>query len=766
MINKNLENVLNDSLREAQVRNHAFLTLEHLLYAILNNEEGRDIIENSGGEIELLTRDLLEFLESCEIDLANSGEPIQTIAFQRIIEEALYKVHSAQKKEVEIGDILVAIFQEEDSQAKYYLEKQGVSRIDILQYISHGISKESEKNHTEEEYDDYEEEEPSFSRDSAGKAERKALEAYTVNMTKEAKKGVYDALIGREDELKRTIEILSRRTKNNPLHVGEPGVGKTSLAQGLAYRIVTGNIPDRLKNFSVFSVDMGSILAGTRFRGDFEQRVKNLFKGFQKIGNVIVFIDEIHTIVGAGQVQGSAMDAANLLKPLLTNGDLRCIGSTTYEEYRKFFEKDRALSRRFQKIDIREPSIEDTVKILKGLQNKYEDFHKVTYSSSAIRAAAELSSKYIKDRFLPDKAIDVIDEAGANISLYRSHKHRITATDIEKYVSRVAGIPVTSVGESQKNSLKNLAEVLKNKIYGQDIAVEKLVNAIRRNHAGFASDTKPVGSFLLVGPTGVGKTELARQIAESLGIELLRFDMSEYMEKHSVSRLLGSPPGYVGFDQGALLTDGVRKHPRCVLLLDEIEKAHPDIFNTLLQIMDNATATDATGRMAHFANVLLLMTSNVGAREMSANLIGFTSDGKMQKGDGKNELKKTFSPEFINRLDGILTFARLEESVIKKIVLKFLNELNLQLKRRNIQLSASEKAISRLATLGVDPEYGARPMARVIQEKIKDPLTELILDGKINRGQKILLQIENDQFTFFPANTKKPSRKKRKQVTV
>lgn len=749
MLNKNLEQALSDSLKEAQMRNHAYLTLEHLLYAITHNDDGMEILENIGVNLDELRIDITKFLDDMETDPEQSGDPVQTVAFQSILEESLLQVHAAEKKEVDIGDILAAMLNLQDSHARYFLEKQEITRIDVLNYISHGIDDEDD---LIADYSYTVHESAEFSENDADTGDVnhkhiKALASFTINMNEMAKNDKYDELIGREKELKRTIEILSRRVKNNPLHVGEPGVGKTSITQGLASRIVNLDIPNRFKGYTVYSLEMGTLLAGTRFRGDFEQRMKTIFNAFEKIGKVIVFIDEIHTVVGAGQVQGSSMDASNMLKPLLANGDIRIIGSTTYDEYRKYFEKDRALSRRFQKIDVREPDVPDTIKILNGLKGRYQEFHKVEYAPSAIRAAADLSNRYIKDRYLPDKAIDVMDEAGANISLYRSNRPRITASDIEKFVGKIVGIPNVSMG-ANVNGVRDLARILGQSVMGQTHAIAKITSAIRRHRAGLANDEKPVGSFLLVGPTGVGKTELARQIASHLGIELIRFDMSEYMEKHSVARLLGSPPGYVGFDEGALLTDSVRKHPQCVLLLDEIEKAHPDLVNTLLQVMDSARLTDATGRNADFSGALLLMTSNVGSREMSANRIGFNEEGKIEKGDNKSALKNAFAPEFLNRLDAVITFNPLDIETIGKIVEKFINEVNQSLSRKKIVIEPNKEVLNYLATEGVSLEYGARPMKRLIQEKIKDALTDLILEGKLKRNSVVKIGLKNSEFTF------------------
>ncbi len=735
MIEKALENALNEAFREAQLRNHAYLTLEHLLYAIVKSPEGAEILSATGIKIDDLQSELSEHLDSVEPASEDQSEPLQTIAFQRILQKALVHVHSSEKKEMDIGDVLSALFDEEDSQARHFLERRGVRKVDILNYVSHGFIPEDFDEYVFDESDDDEE--------FHEKLPKNVLEKFTENMNVQAKNGKYDDLIGRQSELLRTMEILTRRRKNNPLHVGDPGVGKTAIVQGLALNIVAGNVPRKLKGYTIYALDMGALLAGTRYRGDFEERLKAVFKEFSRLPKVIVFIDEIHTIVGAGAVQGGSMDASNLLKPLLTSGEIRVIGSTTHEEYRQYFSKDKALVRRFHKIDIGEPSVQETIRILEGLQKKYEQFHNVKFSPNAIRSAAELSAKYLTDRHLPDKAIDLIDETAAAVSLHSNSLRTITRRDIENQISRIAQIPLQSITEDEKSSLMDLSDKLHRHVFGQDDAIAEVVKAVKRHRAGLANPLRPVGSFLFAGPTGVGKTELAKSLARELGIEFIRFDMSEYMEKHSISRLLGSPPGYVGFDQGAQLTDSIRKHPHSVLLLDEIEKAHPDIFHSLLQIMDYATVTDATGLKADFRNVILIMTSNAGASEMAANKIGFNESG-FTKGDPKDAIKRTFTPEFINRLDQILIFRSLPQEQIGNIVEKFVREIEEQLKDKKISIRVTPEALAYLAQKGYSPEYGARAMSRVIQEKVRDPLVDLILSGTVSRRSVVEIVLEGD----------------------
>lgn len=764
MIHKNMEKVLNESFREAQIRNHAYLTLEHLLFAITNSQDGAAILIQTGANIEELSKDLEDYLESLEIANVDQEGPIQSVSFQRILQKALVHVHSSEKNELEIGDVLIAIFDEEDSFARYFLEKQELSKVSILEYISHGISKETNE--------ELKTERKKTVRSRSGlknQGMEKILEKFTTNMTEMARNNQYDPVIGREKELMRTIEILSRKQKNNPIHVGDPGVGKTAVTRGLAQRMVDNDVPQKLKNYEIFSIEMGTMLAGTKFRGDFEERIKNVFKAIKQHGRAIVYIDEIHTIVGAGSVSGGSMDASNLIKPLISNGDIRIIGSTTYEEYKSHFEKDRALSRRFQKVEISEPTRDDTLQILKGILFRYEMFHKVRYSRSAMDAAIDLSVKYLRDKHLPDKAIDMIDEAGAYVSIYHSNRSQVKVSDMENLIARMVKIPAENIKSSEKNNLKNLQEKLSRSVFGQDKAIHSIVSSVKRHRAGLSHPDKPIGSFLFTGPTGVGKTELSRQLASALGIELIRFDMSEYMEKHSISRLLGSPPGYVGFNEGALLTDSVRKNPHCVLLLDEIEKAHPDIFNALLQIMDHATITDTTGRKADFRNVILIMTSNVGGREMSANLIGF-SDNLSSDRNPNTAVKNFFSPEFRNRLDEIISFGHLDKETIIKIVEKQIDELKDQILNKKIEIQLDKTAVEYLAENGYDPFLGARPMSRLIQEEVKNPLVEEILFGKLTKGGDVKVYVkEGEQSLSYSVTQKKkgpPVRKKRAKVTT
>jgi len=675
------------------------------------------------------------------------------------MQRAFILAQSAEKKEIEIGDIIISMFDEEESFSKYFLEKSGLTKLSIMEYVSHGTVSNNEEpafDFREEEEDIDESNELNNNRDRNNqkqqndKALNKYLEKYTINMTENARLGKYDKLIGRENEIKRTIEILCRRQKNNPVHVGEPGVGKTAITEGLAQLIVQNKVPDKLKDYKIFAIDIGAILAGTKYRGEFEERFKGVLKAISQLKKCIIFIDEIHTIVGAGAVSGGSMDASNLIKPFLVSSDFRCIGATTYQEYKQYFEKDRALSRRFQKIDIKEPSVEDTIKILEGIKDRYEEYHQVKYSENAIKACAELSAKFINDRHLPDKAIDLLDEAGAYVSLYHPGQKVVTIKDIENLVSRIAQIPVKTIDKDEQNNLKDLATELKKYIYGQDKAINSIVNAIKRHRVGLGHPEKPIGSFLFIGPTGVGKTELCRVLARELGIKLIRFDMSEYMEEYSISRLLGSPPGYVGYEQGAALTDVIIKNPHSVLLLDEIEKAHPNIFNALLQIMDHASITDRTGRTADFRNVILIMTSNVGSREMNSFKIGFNNsvEGNLIKGDPMTAVKDTFSPEFRNRLDEIVVFNSLSQDAINKIVLKFIKELEDQLKEKKIKINITEKAISYIAKKGFDILLGARPMARVIQEEVKDKLTDLILDGIVKKDSIVTIDCEDDKLKF------------------
>jgi ATP-dependent Clp protease ATP-binding subunit ClpA len=737
MFSQKLELALVKAVREAKSHRHEFVTVEHLLYGILQDDLITRIISQCGGSLPNLRKRLQTFFDG-ELPTrkpTDTNDPIQTLGFNRVLQRAIGHVQSCGKKEVDSGDVLVAIFSEEDSHAVYFLSSEGLDRMTVVEYVSHGLPEDLESDAWQ------------------GKKQKKAdreneLDRYTVNFAARAKAGLIDPLIGRERELERIMQVLCRRRKNNPLLVGEPGVGKTAIAEGLALRIHKGNIPEVLEDVEIRLLDMGSLLAGTKYRGDFEKRLKAVIDGMEKKGDkAILFIDEIHTIVGAGATSGGSLDASNLLKPALQAGTLRCIGSTTYEENRNHIEKDRALSRRFQKIDIEEPTVQETVDILTGLKPRYEEHHGIRYSGAAIQATARLADRYINDRYLPDKAIDILDEVGAAFRLTATGRKRrnVTVRDVESVVSRMARIPAKSSSRSEIRQLKNLAPQLKKVIFGQDHAIAALTGAIKRSRAGLAQPDTPTGSFLFAGPTGVGKTEVARQMAAALSIHFERFDMSEYMEKHAVARLIGAPPGYVGFDQGGLLTDAIRKHPYSVLLLDEIEKAHPDIFSILLQVMDHSTLTDNTGRRADFRNVILIMTTNAGARELTERAIGFMADKK--DGAGK-ALHNLFSPEFRNRLDAVITFNPLKMKMIEKIVDKMIGELELQLAEKKVSISLTAKARAHLADRGYDPDYGARPLRRLILQEIGDVLTEEILFGKLSRGGKVLIDAKNKDIRF------------------
>lgn len=742
MISKELSATLGFAVREAKKRRHEYVSIEHILFAILNDPNGIEIIESCGGDVDNLLNALENFFEE-KIERIPDGDDYvlqQTIGFQRVIQRAVNHARSAEKNEVAISDVLASIFLEKDSHAEYFLSEEGVTRLDVLNFISHNVSKTH-----------YPDASGGFAKPDREERRKKGnpLELFTIDLVNLAAEGKLDPLIGRETELERTMQVLCRRRKNNPVFVGDPGVGKTAMAEGLAQKIQKKDVPDLLKDIQIFSLDLGGLLAGTKFRGDFEQRLKGVIAELQKRPKAILFIDEIHTIVGAGATSSGSMDASNILKPVLASGEIRCIGSSTFEEFKNHFEKDRALSRRFEKIEIMEPPVSETIQILKGLRSRYEEHHGYVYSDSALKAAAELSVKYLRDRYLPDKAIDVIDEAGAFIRLAGSpRRKRINPSDIEKIVAKMARVPTQSVSSSDKSKLETLEDGLKQVVFGQDDAIKALVTSIKRSRAGLGTPDRPVGCFLFTGPTGVGKTEVSRQIAFNLGVEFIRFDMSEYMEKHAVARLIGAPPGYIGFDQGGLLTDAIRKHPHSVLLLDEIEKAHLDLFNILLQVMDHATLTDNTGRKADFRNVILMMTSNAGSREMSQQTIGFGDVHKDATSKGKKAIEKLFSPEFRNRLDEVITFNALNLEIMEMIVDKFIAELNQQLAIKKVALTISPRLRTWLAKKGHDPAYGARPLGRVIQTEIKDTLSDEILFGRLINGGHVSVDVMEDELSF------------------
>jgi ATP-dependent Clp protease ATP-binding subunit ClpA len=733
MLNRELEQTLNDAFKEARVKRHEFMTVEHLLLSLLDNDAALLVLNACGSDIGKLRKDLKEFVDSTtpliqEQDEERETQP--TLGFQRVLQRAVFHVQSSGKSEVTGANVLVAIFSEQESQAVYFLKQQNIARIDVVNFISHGIAKvpgQEEQNENILESDD----------DGQESGSKSALEGYAVNLNRQAKEGLIDPLIGREFEVNRVVQILARRRKNNPLLVGDSGVGKTAIAEGLAKRIVDGDVPEVIADAVVFSLDMGALLAGTKYRGDFEKRFKALLAELKKQPHGILFIDEIHTIIGAGAASGGVMDASNLLKPMLSSGEVRCMGSTTFTEYRGIFEKDSALTRRFQKVDVGEPSVEDTYLILKGLKSRFEDHHELKYQDKALRAAAELSDRYITDRNLPDKAIDVIDEAGASQRLLPPNKRKkiITVHDVEAIVAAIAKIPPKSVSASDKELLFGLEDKLKMVVFGQDEAITTLSAAVKLSRAGLNSPEKPTGSFLFAGPTGVGKTEVSRQLAKVMGMELIRFDMSEYMERHTVSRLIGAPPGYVGFDQGGLLTEAVNKNPHCVLLLDEIEKAHPEVFNLLLQVMDHGTLTDNNGRKADFRNVILIMTTNAGAETISRRSIGFSHQDHTS--DGMEVIRKQFTPEFRNRLDSIIQFSALTRDNIMFVVDKFLVELQAQLDDKKVHMNIDSEARDWFAENGYDEKMGARPMNRLIQEKLKKPLAERILFGDLEGGGEV-----------------------------
>lgn len=745
MLNKELEFTLNLAFKEAKEKRHEFMTVEHLLLSLLDNPSAGNVLQACDANIETLRHDLIEFIDETtpripEDEIDRETQP--TLGFQRVLQRAVFHVQSAGKTEVTGANVLAAIFSEQESQAVYFLRRENITRLDVINYISHGVSKyQSNGMHDNMNASMDEEVLDSEGNDSP-------LESYCMNLNRRAKQGKIDPLIGRHEEIQRTIQVLCRRRKNNPLLVGEAGVGKTAIAEGLARRIVDGQVPEAITGCVVYSLDLGALLAGTKYRGDFEKRLKAVLRQLSQHEGAVLFIDEIHTIIGAGAASGGVMDASNLIKPLLANGELKCIGSTTYQEYRGIFEKDRALARRFQKIDISEPNIDETFEILKGLKGKLEEHHGVKFTIPSLRAAAELSAKYINDRFLPDKAIDVVDEAGAYQNLLTANKRKkiISVSEIESVVAKIARIPIKKVSARDKDTLRNLERDLKLLVYGQDEAITSLSSAIKLARSGLREPQKPVGCFLFAGPTGVGKTEVTRQLANVLGIELLRFDMSEYMEKHTVSRLIGAPPGYVGYDQGGLLTEAVTKTPHAVLLLDEIEKAHPDVFNLLLQIMDHGTLTDTNGRQADFRHVILVMTSNAGASEISRNSIGFSLQDNSN--DGMDAIKRHFSPEFRNRLDAIINFAPLEPETIALVVDKFIMELDEQLNNKGVTFIVEKAAREWLAEHGYDKAMGARPMARLIQENVKKPLADELLFGKLVNGGHVTLKVKDGKLFF------------------
>ncbi len=749
MISKELSTTLGFAVREAKKRRHEYVCVEHVLYAILNHETGARTITECGGSPEQIKDELENFFNKnlSKIDTKDEYVLQQTIGFQRMIQRAINQARSAEKTEVNLGDILASIFQEKDSHAAFYLEAEGITRLDVLKYISHTappVRKESAQQSPAKRGLKH------SGRKEKPQKKKDPLEIFTTNLLKKAEENKIDPLIGRTNEMDRLMQILCRRRKNNPILVGDPGVGKTAIAEGLAIQINDKLVPDLLSNCELFSLDMGTLLAGTKYRGDFEQRLKDVINALESKENALLIIDEIHTVVGAGATSSGSMDASNILKPALSSGDLKCIGTTTYEEYKNHFEKDRAFSRRFEKIEVSEPTVEETTQILIGLKPYYEEHHGLKYSAQTIEAAAYLSDKYINDRLLPDKAIDVIDETGAYLRLKGKGKRKTISTkDIEKIVAKIAKVPVSSVTSKDKTNLASLPKRMFKVIFGQDNAIETLTTSIKRSRAGLALPDRPIGSFLFTGPTGVGKTEVAKQLAHNMGIEFLRFDMSEYMEKHSISRLIGAPPGYVGFEQGGILTDNIRKHPHCVLLLDEIEKAHMDLYNILLQVMDYATLTDNNGKAADFRNVVLIMTSNAGARQMNANAIGFGSQSADISSKGLKAVEKVFSPEFRNRLDNIIQFNHLSLKIMEKIVDKNMKELKSMLVAKKVTISYSARVRSYLAKQGYDPKFGARPLARIIQTQIKDRLTDEILFGKLSKGGKISIGLRNEKLNFI-----------------
>ncbi|WP_108650408.1 ATP-dependent Clp protease ATP-binding subunit ClpA [Dongshaea marina] len=744
MLRKDLEDTLNLAFKDAREARHEFMTVEHLLLALLDNPSASEVLVACGVELETLRQEITQFVaETTPLIPADDSEreTQPTLGFQRVLQRAVFHVQSSGRTEVTGANVLVAIFSEQESQAAYLLKKANVTRLDVVNYISHGIRKEQSSGGLP----------PSLGGESEQSVEESTttqIENFATNLNLQVEEGRIDPLIGREDEVTRAVQILCRRRKNNPLLVGEAGVGKTAIAEGLAFRIVHDDVPEVIKGHTIYSLDIGSLLAGTKYRGDFEKRFKSLLRQLETTEGAILFIDEIHTIIGAGAASGGQVDAANLIKPLLASGTLRCIGSTTYAEYNQIFEKDHALARRFQKIDILEPSIDDTTRILQGLKDRYEEHHNVRYTNKALRAAVELSAKYINERHLPDKAIDVIDEAGAQFRVqpHKKRKKTVNVSDVENIVASIARIPEKSVSSSDREVLRNLERDLKMVVFGQDRSIEVLTDAIRLSRSGLGAENRPVGSFLFAGPTGVGKTEVTKQLASIMGVELIRFDMSEYMERHTVSRLIGAPPGYVGYEQGGLLTDAVLKHPHSVVLLDEIEKAHPDVFNILLQVMDNGTLTDNNGRKADFRNVILVMTTNEGVRETLRSSIGFQQQDHSH--DAMAEINRTFSPEFRNRLDHIIWFNHLDIKVIQQVVDKFIVELQAQLDAKGVSMEVTDEARLWLAEKGYDKSMGARPMMRVIQEQLKKPLASELLFGALSNGGSVRVTTSKGELKF------------------
>ncbi len=765
MLSRNLEQTLHKALGSANDKHHEYATLEHLLLALTDDQDAMAVLRSCGINLPDLRDQLEQYIQSELTYLVNKDaeEAKPTTAFQRVLQRAAIHVQSSGREEVTGANVLVALFSERESHAVYFLQEQDMTRFDAVNYISHGIAKVPSQNDGGRTPRGVEE-----SEDQQSKTGSEALDSYCANLNEKAKAGKIDPLIGREQEVERTVQILCRRSKNNPLYVGDPGVGKTAIAEGLAKRIVEGEVPSVLKDSIIFSLDMGNLLAGTRYRGDFEERIKAVLAELEKIDGSILFIDEIHTVIGAGATSGGAMDASNLLKPALSSGELRCMGSTTYKEYRNYFEKDRALVRRFQKIDVHEPSVEDTIKILMGLKPYYEEHHKVKYTADAIKAAVELSDKYMGDRKLPDKAIDIIDEVGAAQMLVPENKRKkkIDVKDIEGVVAAIARIPAQTMTKDDKTALQNMERDLKTMVYDQDKAIDVLCDSIKMARAGLRDSEKPIGSYLFSGPTGVGKTEVARQLAKTMGVELLRFDMSEYMERHSVSRLIGTPPGYVGFEQGGLLTDKIDQHPHSVLLLDEIEKAHPDLFNILLQVMDYGKLTDNNGKTIDFRNVILIMTTNAGAQEMAKAPMGFEREVRVE--EDMDAINKMFSPEFRNRLDSVVPFQNLQPTTVERVVDKFIMQLEAQLSDKDVVIELTDKARKHLAEAGYDVTMGARPLARIIQEKVKRPLAEEILFGKLAGGGAVTVDYDDGALTFVyedeaeedkPKKSKKSSKK-------